>query len=383
MALALAVMELSLSVSSGFKHEIERKVMGFDAAVTVMPPYDYSQGTTLAEMHPDRALSDVVMETLPNVRAVETFRRPAVLKTDSDFMAVQCVAYGEGHDNAFEKSNLIRGSLPGLADSIVVSETMARRLGIDTADRVFLYFFVDGAPKARRVHVSGVYNSNFSDYDNSVIYTAMSLLQGLGTESDVFTGLQIEGISSTDRNAIAATSERLQSALIDAYQKGQIAYVHPVTNMTERNPVIFSWLGLLDTNVVVVFIIMLFVAGFTLISSLFIIVLDNIPTIGILRSLGSSRPTISRIFINIALRLTLSGMIIGNILALGIMILQNTTHFLPLNPEMYYLDSVPLEISWPSVLLLNLGVFIGAWLILIVPARIASRIDPASTVRYE
>lgn len=382
-ALALMIMELSLAVSAGFKHEIERKLLGFDAAIAVLPAYDFNTGRTASEMTPSAELSDVISEVLPASRQVEAFRRHAILKTDSNFLAVECLAYGPSHDNSFEQGNLVRGRFTASDDSIVISSFMARNLGIDTAHRVFLYFFVDGTPKARRLFVSGIYNSNFSDYDRSILYTSLPLLQGLGENPSSVSALNIEGLSGTDVDSIIDRSRRLQQAIIDNYARGRLAEVHSVTNVVEQGAVFFSWLGLLDTNVVVIFILMACVAAFTLISSLFIIILDRIPTIGILRSLGASKAVVSRIFLNIALRLVGLGMIIGNILALSVIFIQKATGFLPLDPEMYYLDKVPFEISWLAVLLLNVGVILGAWLILILPSRIAARIDPSATMRYE
>lgn len=102
-----------------------------------------------------------------------------------------------------------------------------------------------------------------------------------------------------------------------------------------------------------------------------------------LRAIGATRRQVSRIFVYTALRLVGLGMIIGNVLAIGLMLIQNATHFLPLDPHMYYLAYVPFEINRISILALNAGVALGAWLILILPARMAAHIDPASTMRYE
>lgn len=386
-ALALMVMELSLAVSAGFKHEIERKVLGFDAPVSVLPPYDYFTAATADELRITDTLTSLVKESLPEgSRIVPTFRRQAILKTESDFMAVECQARGSAHDDAFERGNMVEGRWPDFRgekadDSIVISEPMATKLGTSVGDRLYLYFFVNNAPKARRAFVAGLYRSNFGEYDNSVIYTSLGLMQGLSDdESSLATSIAVEGLGKDD---ILPASEGLQASLLDAYREGRIGEIHPVDNIFNSGAVFFSWLDLLDTNVVVIFILMVCVAAFTLISSLFIIILDRVPTIGTLRALGASHGEVSRIFINLALKLVGLGMIIGNAVALGIILLQNATRFLPLDPQMYYLDHVPFEISWTTVVLLNAGVAAGSWLILILPARLAARIDPAATMRYE
>lgn len=381
-ALAIMVMELSIAVASGFKHEIERKLMGFDSPVTVLPPYDYNAGRPAAEMSRDEELLSFLTRKLPEGTAVEMSKQAGVLKTDSDFLAVECRAYGAGHSREFEKGNSVVGQYVPGTDSIIVSLTIANQLGLSLGDRPFIYFYVDGKPKARRVTVGGIYNSNFSDYDNVVVYAPMSLLQSLGTDTTAISAIAIEGVGD-DIGRIVDISGRLQSDILDGYRTGELSGVYPVSNIVEQGAVFFSWLGLIDTNVVVIIILMTFVAAFTLISSLFIIVLDRVPTIGTMRAMGASRRLISRVFVSITMRIVGLGLLIGNALALGIIFLQKSTHILPLNPEMYYLDSVPFDITWVQVAVLNIGAVVVAWLLLIVPARVAAGIDPASTMRYD
>lgn len=385
-ALALMVMELSLAVASGFKHEIERKVMGFDANISVLPAYDYYTATSANDMQLTDSLRKVITTALPQTTPVQTFSRHAILKTANDFMAVECISKGDGHDSSFEKSIMVEGEWPEFSkphsqDSIVISTPIARKLGLNTGDKVYLYFFVDEQPKARRAFIAGMYQSNFGEYDDAIIYTSLPLMQQLGAlDSLSCTSVAIEGLA---KDEIEQATEQLQNVLLEAYSRGDLTTVHPVNNVFNTGALFFNWLDLLDTNVIVIFILMICVATFTLISSLFIIILDRVPTIGILRALGAARTQVSRIFVFTALRLVGIGMIIGNLLAIGLMLLQDATHFLPLDPQMYYLAYVPFEINWTSILALNIGIIGGAWLILILPARLAARIDPAATMRYE
>lgn len=384
-ALALMVMELSLAVTSGFKHEIERKVFGFDSPVTVMPAYDYNTATSDTEIHLNDTLSEIIAKAVPQGIQVPVFNRHAIIKTDNDFMAVQCRSYGSGHNDQFERANITAGSWPDFhrppdADSIVISTVMADKLGIDIGDRIFMYFMIDDTPKARRAFVAGTYTSSFGEYDNSIIYTPIDMMRRLSSDSAAATGIAIEGI---DKSHIPDCSDRLQKALVDAYRNGRISKAYPVTDILDTGAVFFNWLDLLDTNVVVIFILMIAVAAFTLISSLFIIILDRVTTIGILRALGTSRRTVKHIFVFVTLRLVGIGMLIGNILSVGIIALQRATHVMRLDPDMYYLDFVPLEFNWTTLMILNIGTAAAAWLILILPARLAARIDPASAMRYE
>lgn len=384
-ALALIVMELSMAVCTGFKQEIRRKLSGFDAAVSVMSAGGDMSAVPEPSLHVSDTLLAVVREAVPEGRLSATVRRQAILKTGEDFAAVECVAHGIGHDYGFERSNITEGYLPDYGrgdgtDSIVISGNTAARMGLATGDKTYLYFFADGAVKARRVYIAGQYCSNFSEYDDVIVYASENLLLNLGTDTAAVTSLDIEDIAIDDAPAAA---EAVRRVLIRSFTSGDLPAMYSVTDITRRGALYFNWLDLLDTNVVVIFVLMLCVAAFTLISSLFIIILDRVPTIGVLRALGASRSTVSHIFLDMAMKLVGAGMIVGNVIGIGLMLLQYHTHLIPLDPEMYYLTYVPVETSVWAIVALNVGVAVASWLILILPARLAARIDPASTMRYE
>lgn len=383
-ALSLLVMLVSMAVSTGFTGEIHRKVAGFTSPVTVLPPADYISQVSEGEFVVPPAVSNLITTRYPAARAVENVTRHALIKTADDFTAVECISHGTGHDDSFERANIIRGNWPDdwadARDSVVISEPIARRMGLDIGDRTFFYFFVDEAIKARPLTVAGIYESHFGEYDNMVVYTSIDMMRRLAGDERAVTALDIEGVAIDRAPEVASAIEGDIRALAAA---GRIPAPLPVTDVTRRGALYFNWLELLDTNVVVIFILMLCVASFTLISSLFILILDRVATIGLLRSIGLSRRAVSDIFVHMALRLVGLGLIIGNLLGLSLIYIQSVTHIIPLDPEMYYLSYVPVQISWWSVAALNLGFIAGAWLILILPARIAARIDPATTMRYE
>ncbi|MDE6300774.1 MAG: ABC transporter permease [Muribaculaceae bacterium] len=385
-AITVTVMLLTLAIVAGFKNQIEQKVMGFEPSVAILPPYHPDTGVSENLMQADSSLVEIVSTTVPTANVVTEIRRYGILKTDSDFLAVQFTGRGESHDDSFERANMREGNWPNYTDqekrnSIVISTEMASRLGVEPGDEIFTYFFSDGAVKTRRVTIEGLYRSYFGEYDATVAYASADMLSGLSSADTVLcTAISLEGI---DRRHIAETSSRLQGAMIEAYQKGSLDNLYPVTDVLRTGAVFFNWLDLLDTNVAVIFILMACVAGFTLISSLFILILDRVRTIGVLMALGMSPGGISRIFVLMALRLTGLGMLIGNALGLGLIFAQAHWHFIPLNPEMYYLPYVPMELSATAFVCLNIAVAAGAWLILILPARLAARTSPAEAMRFE
>lgn len=387
-AVAVAVMEFTLAVVGGFRYEIRHKVLGFDSEVSVLPAYDPETRFNDEFLDAGPELLSVVEEELPRVRAELVLRRPVVLKTDSNFEALYITAFDpSAHDFSFEKSCVVEGEWPeygadSMHNDIVISRVTANALGLRPGDRPMLYFVNSGGQiRARRVAVSAIFASHMDERDRVTAYASMPLLQGVSELKGPWgTSLELRGLGV---DSAAVVAERLQGALVRAWQEDRVQQLYPVDNVQRSGAMYLNWLDLLDTNVVVIFILMSLVAASTLIAGLFITVLDHIPTIGVLRSLGATRRAVRNIFILIALRLVVRGLIFGNIIGLGLLLLQKRFMLMPLNPEMYYLDHVPVSIDWLHIVLLNVSVVLAAWLILVLPSRIAAGIDPARTMRYE
>lgn len=387
MALAVMVMEFTLAIVTGFKHEIERKLMGFDAQITIHPPYLVGHDQPLEAVRADSALVGYIGMALPaDAEIAVAIRQPGILKTDSDFEGVLFEARSPHADFGFERSNIVEGQWPDyLADScandIVLSTLLASRLGLAPGDRLYTTFIVDGAVKMRRNRVAALFRSDFGEYDRQVVYCSMPLLQGVaGLDSLSGTRIDIRGLEAAQIDPAAL---ELQRHLQVGTATGAIEGYYPVTTVHQTGAMYFNWLALLDTNVVVIFILMLCVAALTMVSSLFILILERVRTIGILRALGASRGTVRRIFVFMALKVVGIGMVIGNVVGLGLLAAQKVWHVVPLNPEMYYLSSVPVQLDFWPLLLLNLGIVAAAWLILVLPASLAATVPPAEAARYD
>lgn len=254
-------------------------------------------------------------------------------------------------------------------------------LNLGVGDKVFSTFIFDETVKLRRHTVAALYESNFGEYDNTVVYASLRGLQRVaGIDSLTANRLDIRGLDTDD---IAAEAAALQTELIQAVALGELPHHYPVDNIEHTGAMYFTWLALLDTNVVVIFLLMLAVAGLTLVSSLFILILERVPMIGVLRAMGAPKSTVRGIFVDLAMRLVGVGMLIGNVLGIGLLLIQKFTDAIPLDPAMYYLSSVPVEIRPWAFLTLNVGVAVAAWLILVLPARLASGIDPAKAMDYD
>lgn len=385
-ALALTVMELTLGIVVGFKDEIKRKLMGFDAQISIEAAYDPYTRTQAATIAPSSALMDIVGTEAPGAESRLVLRLPGILKTDSDFEGIVFVGQSPESDFTFERGNIVEGSWPDYAsdscrNDIVISRATASALGLAVGDKVYSTYIIDEAVKMRRNTVAAIFEADFGEYDRTVAYASLAALQSIaGLDPDEGNRLELRGMPE---EMISPAASKIESAMLAAMGNGTLDAYYPVQTVEQSGAIYFNWLSLLDTNVAVIFCLMLCVAAFTLVSSLFILVLDNVPAIGILRSMGASRRLIRSIFVDLGMRIVLRGMIAGNILGLGLLLIQKYTRMIPLDPEAYYLNCVPVEIRPWSFVALNIGVALAAWLVLWIPARTASSVDPAKTINFE
>ena len=233
----------------------------------------------------------------------------------------------------------------------------------------------------RRVIVTGIFNTDFDDFDSNYLLGSLTLLQGVNGWSEN-TGNYV-GINVKDTAQIPALSYLLFSKLAASAYNTDNRTVYNVTNTTQTNASFFSWLSLLDMNVIIIICLMAIVSGFTLISVLLMIVLERIKLIGLLKTLGADGSMIRRIFILLTQKLILRSLIIGNVLGIGLALVQKYFHIIRLNPEAYYMPYVPIQIDWLTIALLNVCVFVAAYLTLLGPSHIISSIKPSTTLRYE
>lgn len=384
--IATAVMLLTLAVTMGFKGSITSRLRGFQADVSVNGPYVYASAEQKAYFEADSDIINTVNSVFPGQSVAEVIRQPGILKTGDDYSALVFMALGKGNDLSFEKSNITEGEMVSATDSsspagISISEVTARRLGLSVGDRVDACFFVDGNIKLRRLTVSGLFKSDFGDYDRTVCYVAPQVLRDVaGVGASSVTSLELHNLCLDN---VATKAQALQQAFVDRATLLGASSVPVVDNITNSGAMYLGWLDLLDTNVAVIFIIMCCVAAFTLVSSLFIIILNGIKTIGVLRTLGVDKRGIVGIFVRTAMKLVGFGILFGTVLALTFMWIQHAYNIIPLDPQMYYLSSVPVAFHWPGITAIVGGTALFGWLVLLLPARMATTISPASTMRYE
>lgn len=382
-AIGLAVMIVSVCVVIGFKHSIRDKVTGFGSHITVA---DY-QALQSDAPYPI-CINDSLMKVLSGVDGVSHVQRYAlkqgILKTDEDFLGVTFKGVGPEFDTTFIASNLVEGNLPQFSDSsssnkIVVSRIIADKLDLKTGSRIFTYFMGDNEVRTRRYTVCGIYNTNLKHFDETICFADLySIVKLNGWESDQASGAEVT-IDDMER------LDEVDMSIINKVCHNEDKYGATYASMTILGsyPSIFAWLDLLDIDVWIILGLMVAVAAFTMISGLLIIIIERTSMIGTLKAMGARNATIRHTFLWFAVFIIGKGMLIGNILGLGICILQQLTSLVKLDPETYYVDVVPVEINIPLILLINAFTLIVSVLVLIAPSYLISHIQPAKSMKYE
>lgn len=390
-AISFTIMLLAVSVVNGFRDEIVNKLSGFHPQITILPPLP--QNNEVSNIKPitlDDTLRNRIKAAIPEAEIQLTISQPSMFKTDSTFqgIVIQGVAPGKSWD--FIKSNLETGTVPSAensaVESVVISRMTADALHVKTGDKVLTHFFDGNSLRSRKLLITGIYNSHFKDFDNNLAFSPVKMLQGV-YEIDSITASSIS-LNGMELQQVPAKAEYLYQSLLaesmrDLEENGDSAGVYRVDNIYSQCAQYISWLNLLDTNVIVIIILMAFVSAFTLISSLFIIILERVNMIGLFKAIGATNRQIRGIFIFMAQRLVVRGLLIGNLLSIGVILLQQHFHFLPLNPDAYYLNFVPMQLSPLPIIILNIAVIIIAYLILILPSQLISKISITKSIRYE
>ena len=382
-AIGLAVMIISVCVVLGFKHTIRDKVIGFGSHIQVADFLTLQQ----MEQYPiviDDSMIDV-LKHIPDVAHVQRFAmKEGILKTDSDFLGVAFKGVGPDFDSTFIHNNMVEGSIPPFSDSvshnkILVSQLMADKLHLKSGQRIFAYFFDNNGVRTRRFTIAGIYQTNLKKYDETIVftdhYTAVKLN---GWESDQASGAELSVNNFDNLDMVESRVISKVKGTVDHYGE-----TYSSATIKELNPQIFQWLDLMDLNVWIILALMLVVAGVTMISGLLIIILERTSMIGILKALGARNKTIRHTFMWFAVFIIGKGMLIGNVLSLGLLALQQAFGIIKLDAQTYYVSTVPVEINALYIVALNVATLLISVFMLVAPSYLISHIHPAKSMRYE
>lgn len=363
-AVSYLIMIIALAVSSGFRMEIRRGLSDICGDVQLIPQNadQFDGQSSMTE-----ALSYLpIIEDLEGVEQVRpVIYRAGIVKNQDNIHGV-----------------LFKGV--HTADTVALGVSIPRRLseisGLKQGDRMLTYFVGENV-RMRQFNITSIYDAMLETDDKLIVHASLSDLQRVnGWDEGQVSAMEI----------ILDPSHKGESSMRGMSQQvGMVAYEYSqdadesvyATSAVARYPQLFEWLSLIDFNVVFILVLMTIVAGFNMISGLLIMLFENISTIGLLKSLGMTDRSISKVFLSSSAVLVLKGMTIGNILAFVFCIVQNSTHLIGLDPENYFVSFVPVNINWGLVLAADLVSFVVIMVSLLIPCIFISRVDPADTVR--
>ena len=394
-AIGLIVMLLSVGIILGFKQEITKKVEGFGSHIEIL---DVSS-LAAPDAYPVHADAQLInsLKRIPEVRGVAPIaQKMGILKTKNDYMGITLKGIPADYDTTFLANSLVEGRLPkrsaaegavatpedgvtsSASNEILLSRRQADELNLKVGDRVFAYFFEETI-KMRRFKVCGIYQSNMAIFDKTFVITDLNTVRKLnhweGDEATVIE-VRLKGMDAIDQTLPQV--ERLCSQLND-----EVSHARKAFSIVDHYASIFSWLQLLDFNMMVILVLMLCVSGFTMVSGLFILILERTQTIGVLKAMGATNTKIRNVFLYFSGFIIVRGLLIGDVVAIGLLLIQQKYGLIHLDPANYYVETVPVEINLWAIVLVNVGSLVLTTLALVLPSYMVSRIQPSKAIKFE
>ena len=377
-ALGLALMLVSVAIVIGFKHSISDKVTGFAAPIRVVP-YDKNESYQQMPLKLEKKWLDKLQEN-PEITHIQfTAEKAGVLKTTDQIQGVILKGVGKNYDWSYLKNNLVAGHIPVLDSTtpgrqVLISKKMANKLLLKVGDPVRIWFVAgdQSAALGRKLYVSGIYNTGLEEFDSHYIIGDIRQVQKLNQwKPDQVGSIELKVRDFKKLNQIANS----------VYES--VPFNLNVRTVIQEYPEIFSWLDLLNTNVVVILALMILVASITMISTLLILIIERTNMVGILKTLGANNKVIRRIFLYKAAYIIGLGMFWGNVVGMLFYFVQDKFRIFKLDPKSYYVSFVPVEMHWSYWFALNAGTFLICLLMLILPSYYVTRIRPSRALRYE
>ena len=369
-------MILSVAIIKGFKTEIQDKVRGFIGDIQIYR-YDLNGSFEKSPFIPN----DTTINNLKNNKQIVSYypfaTKPSIIVANGEVEGVNFKGIGSSYDWGYIKKHLISGTVIDFSDStksaqqVMISDYTAKRLMLKTGDS-FIMHFVQNPPRKRKLTIVGIYHIGIENLDKGFVIGDISLIRRLNNWLPQQTG----GIEVRIKDF-----KKLKPVADDVYSNLELKLRS--RSVEESTPEIFTWLSLLDVNTQVLLILMLIVGVINMVTALLIMILERTNMIGILKAMGMRNSSMMKIFLYNAVYLVGIGLLLGNILGVGLCFLQQYTHVFKLDQTNYYLDYVPIEVHFTDVLMLNLATVVICTLVLIIPSMLVSRISPLKAIRFK
>lgn len=380
-ALGLAVMILSAAIVTGFKSEISDKLIGFGSNIQIVN-YDTNLSFETAPINKNQPLfSDV--EELKGIESLHPFAiKAGILKTKTDIQGIVLKGVDSSFDWSFFEANLVEGQIFHVTDSaksndIIISNRIATLLNLEIGDKIAAYFIQD-PPRMRPFKITGIYETGLAEFDEKFAIVDIKHIQRLNNWTDN----QVSGfeVLIEDFSELDEMTKNVRD--IAGFHFNPDGTKLKVISIKEKYPQMFDWLNLLDMNAYIILALMIAVAGFNMVSELLIIILERTNMIGILKAIGTKNWSIRKIFLYQSAFLISKGLLWGNLIGIGICVLQDKFKILKLDPDSYSLNAVPINLKIWHVLALNSGTLFIIVLMLVIPSYIIARLSPEKTIRF-
>ena len=381
-ATGLAVMILAVAILTGFKQQIREKIIGFGSNIQIVN-FDSNLSFETVPVHQGQEFIPKI-KNIPGIKHVQVFATKAgIIKTGDNIQGVVLKGVGPDFDWSYFSASMTEGEVFRVTDStrtdrVIISKKISDMLRLRTGDS-FAMHFVQDPPRMRKFVISGIYETSLEEFDKIYVFCDIGHIKRLnGWDDDQVSGFEvfIDNFGKLDEMTSA-----VRAAI--GYQLFRDEDKFNVISIRDKYPQIFDWLNFQDINVIIIILLMLTVAGFNMISNLLILILEKTNMIGILKALGSHDKIIRKVFLYQAAYLIGKGLFWGNIIGIGLSLLQLKTGLISLDPSSYYIKTVPINLQLIHIILLNAGTMAAILVILLVPSKLISRISPVKAIRYD
>ncbi len=383
-SIGLAIMIVSISVLFGFKKQIREKVIGFASHFQIVN-YDANYSYETAPIVVDSFMVSL-FQTVPHFKSLNLFAtKPGIIKTDEAIHPLVFKGVCDRFDWGFFAQSLVEGRLPDPLSEpgpleVLVSEKQAKLLRLPVGGKVYCYFYNEGDsnPRGRRFDIVGIYKTSLAEFDDVFVIGDIRQVQQLsGWATNQVSGYEI---TVDDYKFLSDVDDRLKQMVMNHASERVML---KVMSVERKYSLLFDWLSILDMNVWVLLVLVLVVAGINMTSGLLIIILERSRMIGTLKALGFPNFSIRKLFLYLTGLLSLRGMVWGNLIGIGLCVFQYYTGFIKLDPATYYIETVPVDLVFVPILLVNIGTLIGIVLMVLLPSMYISKISPVEAMRIE
>ncbi|WP_231717545.1 ABC transporter permease [Hymenobacter sp. DG25A] len=373
-ALGVAVMIVSFAILEGFRNEIQSKIFSFGAHLTISK-YDNNNSLEVEPIGNLQLQRD--LKHFPQIKSTQPFaRKTAIIKTREEVLGVVLKGIDERQSPSLMRQNLVAGrfiTFPDTAasDEVLLSRKVADKLRLKVGDDA-LFYFIQNPPRIRRFTVSGIYQTGLDEFDEVYVIGDIRQIRDLNAWPDSLVG---------GMEVVLKDFNQLDPVADELYEN--LRYDLKLDKITEEYAQLFDWLQLLNRNVVIFLLLIVFVATFNMVATIFIMILERTNMIGVLKAIGATDNQIRSMFFFRGLNLTIKGILYGNLIGLGFCAIQYFFHIIPLDPENYYMDRVPIHWDPLIIVLLNVATFLMSLLAVLIPTFLISRIKPVVAIKFD